>query len=509
MNKVDRFMRLFRGYTKRHGQYIVDKQEDSGKWSGRANTVDTPPDQEAFEAHIKGERGIGVIPLTEDNKCYFAAIDIDEYPVDHLKIAWAIRDMPLFVTRSKSNGAHVWLFIPEGARAEIVVRFMKKIAGELGYGGCEIFPKQTRRAGPGDVGNWINLPYFGNSRVGVVVRSEEEKVLDEFLLAKWLDFVEANISGVTEAQLEERAPRVTGTRKKGASKEDYEDGPPCLQRILEKGMGEGSRNNVMYQCVMYLVRKYSSPDEVESRAMKFNHDAYDPPLPASEVRSVIKSVLGKERGFKCHEEPMSGYCDRQTCLRRAFGIGSDPGDLEFEIGGFSKLLSEPPMYAFNADGKRIILPSVKALSNQKEFRNYLIDAISKVMPMMVQGKFDQLLTLWLANCEDVPMPPDADFRVQWADALIDWCESTEHDERDRILKGHSWIDQEGGRVYFQLQYFKKHLSQQRISYNDALLSVYLSEKVGMIFHSKGTTVAGTSKRLYSIPVALLDRDSGD
>lgn len=504
MDRVDRFMRLFRGYTKRHGQYIVEKQEDSGKFTGRANTVDVPPDREAFEAHVKGEKGIGVIPLTEDNKCYFAAIDIDEYPVDHLKIAWAVRDMPLFVTRSKSNGAHVWLFIPEGASAEVVVRYMKKVAGELGHAGCEIFPKQTQRAGPQDVGNWINLPYFGDSRVGVVVRSEEEKVIDEYPLGKWLDFVEANIKQVNEKELEERAPRVTGTRNKKATKNDFEDGPPCLQRILENGLSEGSRNNVMYQCVQYLVRKYSSDDEIESKAMKFNHDAYDPPLPSSEVRAVIKSVKAKERGFKCHEEPMRGYCDRDACLRRAFGVGSDSGDLEFEIGGFSKLLSEPVMYAFNVDGKRIVLPNVRALANQKEFRNYIIDATSKVMPLMVQGKYDQLLKQWLANCEDVPMPPDADFRTQWTDAMIDWIKTRQHDDRDRILKGHPWIDEEGQRVYFLIQEFKKFLTQQRVQYNDAQLSVYLTEKVGMRYHAKGTTVAGTSQRLYSVPVTILD-----
>jgi len=509
MSTTDRFMRLFRGYTKRHGQYVVEKQEDSGKFSGRANTVDTPPDQEAFEAHLKGEKGIGVIPLTEENKCYFAAIDIDVYPVDHMKIAWAVKDMPLFVTRSKSNGAHIWLFIPDGADATVVVRFMKKVAGELGYGGCEIFPKQTQRAGPQDVGNWINLPYFGDSRVGVVIRSETEKVLDEYPLEQWLDFVEENTTMVTQEELDERAPRVTGTRRSGATKKDFEDGPPCLERIMQNGMGEGSRNNVMYQCIQYLVRKYTSADEIEGRAMKFNLEAYDPPLPASEVRAVLKSVMAKERGFKCHEEPMSGYCDRQACLRRTFGVGSDTSDLEFEIGGFSKLLSEPPMYAFNADGKRVILPNVKALSNQKEFRNYLIDAISKVMPMMVQGKYDQLLRQWLSNCEDVPMPPDADFRTQWADALVDFVESHLHDDRARIVKGHAWIDMEAGRAYFQLQAFKKYLGQQRITFTDALLSVYLVEKVGMTFHAKGTTVAGTSQRLYSIPVAMLDPNAGN
>lgn len=507
MSNTERFMRLFRGYTKRHGQYVIEKQEDSGKFSGRANTVDVPPDQEAFEAHLSGKKGIGIIPLTEENKCYFAALDIDIYPVDHTKIAWAVKDMPLFVTRSKSNGAHVWLFIPDGASAEIVVRYMKKVAGELGYGDCEVFPKQTRRAGPQDVGNWINLPYFGDARVGVVIKSNAEKVLEEYSLEKWLDFVEANITQVSQDELEDRAPRITGTRHTGASKNDYEDGPPCLQRILKAKVTEGSRNEVMYQNVQYLIRKYRSKDEVEGRAMKFNLDAFEPPLPASEVRSVVKGNFDKIKGFKCHVKPMSTFCDQPTCLRRTFGVGTASADLPFEIGGFSKLLSEPRMYAFNANGKRILLPDVKALSNQKEFRNYLIDAISIVMPMMVQSKYDDLLSQWLANCEDVPQPPDADYRTEWEDSLIEFIERNQFDDRARITSGNAWIDHDSGRIYFQLSALKKFMTQQRVTYNNALLTHYLTEKSGMIYHSKGTTVASVSTRLYSVPIELLGTES--
>lgn len=506
MNNTERFMRLFRGYEKRHGRYTVEKQEDSGKYTGKAHTVDQPPEIADFEAHLKGERGIGIIPLTSDNRCYFAAIDIDEYPVDHLKIAWAVKDMPLFVTRSKSNGAHVWLFIPDGASAEVVVRYMKKVAGELGYAGCEIFPKQTQRASVHDVGNWINLPFFGDSRKSVVIEDGNKKVTAEYEITEWLDFVYANISEVTEAELDDRAPRVTGTRSRKGTKEDYTDGPPCLERVKQHGMGENTgRNNVIWMVTNYLSRKYSSPDEIETRVMDFNHKVFDPPLPTTEVRTTMKSVLSKgEQGFMCNREPMAGYCSRSDCLRRAFGVGSRSTDLPFEIGGFSKLLTQPPMYAFNADGKRIVLPNVRALSNQKEFRNYLIDAISIVMPLMAQPKYDELIQQWLSTCEDVEMAPDADFRQVWADMLSEWVQENTHDDRARISMGHAYQDYEAGLVWFRLQDFKAFLRRNRINYNDSQLQLYLTEQMGVKYHKKGTTVGKKSDRLYSVPIENLD-----
>ena len=61
-----RFMRLFRGYEKAHGEYRVQKKEADGKMSGRAVTVAEPATTEHFEAHPKGSDYIlGIIMLRE------------------------------------------------------------------------------------------------------------------------------------------------------------------------------------------------------------------------------------------------------------------------------------------------------------------------------------------------------------------------------------------------------------------------------------------------------------
>ena len=43
-------------------------------------------------------------------------------------------------------------------------KVLKNLSATLGFAGTEIFPKQTKLIGADDVGSWLNLPYFGETR---------------------------------------------------------------------------------------------------------------------------------------------------------------------------------------------------------------------------------------------------------------------------------------------------------------------------------------------------------
>ena len=62
------------------------------------------------------EPSLGIIPINDDNKCKWGAIDIDTYDgFDHKKLIKKIvgKKIPLVVCKSKSGGAHVFLFVSE------------------------------------------------------------------------------------------------------------------------------------------------------------------------------------------------------------------------------------------------------------------------------------------------------------------------------------------------------------------------------------------------------------
>lgn len=63
--------------------------------------------------------------------------------------------LPLVVCRSKSGGAHCFLFAKEWVEAKDMQMALRHLSSALGYGESEIFPKQIKlNLDRGDVGNF-------------------------------------------------------------------------------------------------------------------------------------------------------------------------------------------------------------------------------------------------------------------------------------------------------------------------------------------------------------------
>ncbi|MDV7401895.1 hypothetical protein RZS08_61310, partial [Arthrospira platensis SPKY1] len=97
----------------------------------------------------------------------FGAIDVDTYSgidLAELAIQIASQKLPLVLCRSKSGGPHIYLFVTDWVPAQLMIQKLDSLAGALGFGTSEIFPKQvsisTQNEAAPDYGNWINMPYF-------------------------------------------------------------------------------------------------------------------------------------------------------------------------------------------------------------------------------------------------------------------------------------------------------------------------------------------------------------
>ena len=82
MNLDERFMAAFEGFKSAHGQTIISEERRAGKQKAQSRTVRTPITLELIRSHLNGVKGVGSIPINEDNKCKFGVLDIDEYPLD-------------------------------------------------------------------------------------------------------------------------------------------------------------------------------------------------------------------------------------------------------------------------------------------------------------------------------------------------------------------------------------------------------------------------------------------
>ena len=251
------FSRLFKGYEEAHGKYEITHTETGGKVLGRAVTYTRAASSEDYHNHLLGKVGIGIIPLLKNDKCYFGAIDIDikgdtklSESLEDLEKKVRLLNMPLMLFRSKSGGAHLYLFAKEPISARLVQKRLSEFADELGYGGCEVFPKQVTRLRTIDAGNWINIPLFGEERYAIY----EGNKLNTKTALKTCEFL-----SVTEEQL---------IGFKIERNDFFADGPPCLQTIVRMGIGEGSRNNILMAVAVYM--KYKHGDDWQENLIAFN-----------------------------------------------------------------------------------------------------------------------------------------------------------------------------------------------------------------------------------------------
>lgn len=375
---VERFMALFRGNSRSYGVYMPTARV-------KMVTVKAEFSAEHIRSHLDGEQGIGVVPIMDDATCVFAAIDIDVHGpagsphVDIMAIEQKItrNNIPLVACRSKSGGVHCYLFLREPTDCGRVRVLMARWAGQLGYGGAEIFPKQmTLHKQPGDseqpLGNWINLPYFN------AVESDRYAIDGgrQVTLEYFLELAEGRRTDVSE-------------HEKGTNV-DYLDGPPCLETMVAHKVDEGSRNTAAFQAAVYLKRAY--PEDWRMRLDSFNRLAFVDALGQRELRQITGSVSKKDYQYKCREEPCRSLCQKDLCRTRAFGItASDATANEIPlIDNVEKVIATPIRWALTIQSKLIEVTTAE-LFNYEVVRQRVGEKLHIVLPRIKATEWDHYL----------------------------------------------------------------------------------------------------------------------
>ena len=228
---AEQFDNLFSGLRRAYGSYMIGSRNvKKGKIEGSAGTRSAPVTNDIWQAHLAGKQGLGIVPIRDDGTCTFGAIDVDKYDIDLDMLSNRIIKLgfPLLLCRTKSGGAHLYLFLKEPLEAEFVRGILGHFSAEIGVAGSEIFPKQNRLANEKDIGNWINMPYFHVKKTNRYAIFAETKLSPERFIEK------ANSIKASYDELQDFLPKES---------EDFQEAPPCLQTISKSGFPDGSRNN--------------------------------------------------------------------------------------------------------------------------------------------------------------------------------------------------------------------------------------------------------------------------
>lgn len=464
IKNVEKLMTLFQGSTKAHGVYteIMDKDPLKKKVKGKALTISMPPTLKKWMQHVCGECGIGIIPINEENKCWWGVLDIDG-EVDHVKLQERIQalNLPLVECLSKSRSAHCFLFLDHKVSAESIRSILEEMASKLGVAGCEIFPKQnTLNIEKGDLGNWLNMPYYNNSRKGVVLENGQlrELELEEFLTYAY-----------SKRLSTEDWNKLIGTIQKNLDDLDavLEGAPPCIQYILKtQGICEGNRNKLMYNIAVYCKKKYS--DDIFADKVKEIHDKYaENPLSIKELNTIIDSVKGKEYRYQCKDGMLKQFCNSSICVDRENGI-----DFSTEIKTIknaTRILTTPPIYAveveLESERPSKVYVTTDQLFRQDLFRKECSEQLHKTFIPLSAKQWNQLSTNIVNNALNQDPPFDMMEESQLYLALMDYL-SNRASEDINTLDTDEGVYTDKKKLYFKLNGFRSYLIRRGLFTKD-------------------------------------------
>jgi len=428
MTEAKRLLAAFEGSSAAHGKTTVGRVGRNGKTEAKSKVEREPMTEELVQAHINGGQGVGAIPINADNMCKFGALDIDTYDLDIKALNKRVHDLklPLILCRSKSGGAHLFLFLKDWEPAALVREHLTEFSVALGYSGCEIFPKQDKiLVERGDVGNFINMPYHNAE---MTTRYALDENGDAMELSAFLDTVDKK--RVSAVQLDKI--QFSGTRTY------FTDGPYCLEVISSQGPVTTYRNTFLFNVGIYCRMKW--PDDWKRHHEEYNRLLCSPALDASEIVGIQKSLLKNEKYFyQCNQCPLKDYCDKNICKTRPFGI-NDGFEDTVKVSGLTIMLSEPRLYFMDVDGHRIEL-STEQLQNQNLWVRACMDQMQRAPTMVKPQKWQRMVSELMENATLLEVPEELTIHGQFKEHLRVYCTSriraTAPEEMDL---GKPWTD---------------------------------------------------------------------
>lgn len=453
-----RLMELMGGSIEAYGTYDPHRGQmipgTKIEIKSSARTLRGRVDLARWTAHVEGREPLGVIPLREDDCVVWGCVDVDKYDLDLAALCRRVEELglPLIVGRSKSGGAHVFLFLREPAEAARVIKYLRVVRTKLGLGDSEIFPKQSRlHRDKGDVGNWMIVPYFGDT-MPCLRPSGAELTLEEFLRA-------AHKARVSPDDLEDQEQQREQTTRVGNAG-PVKDGPPCLQHLAENGFPEHSRNKGLFALGVYCKKRW--PDDWRTHLDEMNHQFMKPPLSTDEMTDLQKSLSKKEYSYTCSETPLSTHCNANLCKTRQFGV-VDRKDLP-TITGISVLETDPVVWFVDIDDEYRLELSTQDLREYHRFQEACIEKIYKVFPPMKSTVWLEQVANAMTSVVRIEASPEVALHGPLREVVGDYLTNKWRGRRrEDLLENRPWEDEEEKRFYFKMSNLMKHIRTEGLT----------------------------------------------
>ncbi len=465
---VTRMLKRFEGYGQAYGSYDPTAAMKDFRGGGKveikttAYTKRKPIDTMLWLNHLIGKTPLGIIPIRDNNTCLWGVIDIDEYNIKAEDVLRRCQeeDYPFIACASKSEGIHLFLFMAQPVEARLMQLRLREMAATLGYGGSEVFPKQSTVAlDRGDLGSWLNMPYFGDTRWAY--KPDGTKIpLEEFL-----DLADKLEQPANWLESEAVAGKKYKKNSRPSDMLDFRDGPPCMQHIASIGLSEGGRNNGMYAFGIYAKKKF--PHDWEDILDRWNRDIVQPPLPLTELVDIINRLKRKEYNYPCKDQPIVAHCNSALCRTRKYGVASGSEDEFPTIGGLTVIPTDDPLWFLDVNGKRIEL-NTDQLLYFRPFQKVCAQKLFIYLQPLTQKAWGEVIRPAMAEVNMLEITPEMGHAGKFIDLLDDFL-TNEYNAKTRheMTNGRPWFDDQetvtalnlakGPKYFFRLKDLEKFL----------------------------------------------------
>jgi len=395
------YIEYFTGLQRSYGVCKVDDgyiDEVTGKKKWKHEWTKTPVTDQDYEDHIKGIKSIGIQPCTDEGMAKFGAIDVDKYPIDKKFYLDVIqdKDLPIIPILSKSGGLHLYVFTTGWVKAKEIRSFLEEllVAFKLPHA-TEVFPKQTQLiSSDGTVsnGNFINLPYNGSDRKALDIDGSQMP-FQKFVQTVGLNLVDPkNFKKIKEDLIY--------LELKGGG-EEFEDGPPCLQKLTKEIMTfTDGRDRFLYNYMVFAKKKYTDSWQKMVLQAGRKYFSFDEHWTDDHIKQKIKNWEKQKKGFTCTDPLLEPNCMKALCVKRKFGVLSGEKANYPTLSNLQKINIKPnPEWRVtveNAEESETIQLHCKntyKLTQVHEFKTVLFEQALIVAPSIKQDQFDEILKL--------------------------------------------------------------------------------------------------------------------
>ena len=504
-------MSIFRGNIHNYGLHDYNFTKKNEKEEGQNVTVKNKLlTAEIFKQHLNGQKGLGLIPINEENKCCFTVIDVDLYDEDFSTYIEAIENnnFPLVPFKSKSGGLHIYIFFKNWINIRSGIDIINKFITLLGIDllikrklnkVVEVFPKQYK-LNIGDVGSWINIPYYNakDTKQGLINKNKTLS-LDRALL-----YIKEKRTTLNDAN-------------NFINDLPFHDAPPCLQTLyfLNPLRQNSGRNEFLFSFGVYFKQK--DENFFEQKLFDINNSMINPIDKGELEKTILQSLRKKDYIYKCKVSPCLDYCNKNLCKRREYGVGKEGGYFsELVYGKMFQIKTNQPYYEWevkieeqDGDFKKLRFKNEEEIIRQDAFLKLCFRELHLLPAKMKQTAWFQLVNQYLKDVEEIninredDISPYALFKALLYDFLLNRAMAQ---NRDQILNKRVYLDKRRKVFLFRARDLIDYLFT-----NKSFRAYTLTEIYGLLRDMKVESIRiktdlGKQIRVYAFPLESIDNE---